>query len=183
LNVYGRSKAEAELRVLDIDPDALVIRTAAFFSPHDVHNFAVHSLEALRAGRRFAAADDNHVSPTYVPDLVDATLDLMLDREAGIRHLASDGRLSWAGFARALADAAGLDPDQVDPIRAATWAGPRHVPPTRRSRPSVASSCQLSMTRSPASCATIPLPPTAGQGVDRVRLMPTRRSNSASGLP
>src|SRR5690606_5345706 len=31
LNVYGRSKAEAELRVLDIDPDALVIRTAAFF--------------------------------------------------------------------------------------------------------------------------------------------------------
>lgn len=120
LNAYGRSKAEAERRVLDTDPDALVIRTAAFFSPHDVHNFAVHTMDALRAGDQIAAADDNFVSPTYVPDLVDAALDLLLDGEAGIRHLVSQGRLSWAGFARSLADAAGLDPGLVVPVEAAT---------------------------------------------------------------
>ena len=33
LSVYGRSKAEMETRVLDVLPDALVIRTAAFFGP------------------------------------------------------------------------------------------------------------------------------------------------------
>ncbi|MBV0893474.1 sugar nucleotide-binding protein [Paracoccus sp. Z118] len=127
LNAYGRSKAEAERRVLDADPDALVIRTAAFFSPHDVYNFAVHALLALRAGHRFAAAADNFVSPTYVPDLVDAVLDLLLDGETGIRHLASHGGLSWAGFARALATADGLDPGAVDAVEAASlgWRAPR----------------------------------------------------------
>lgn len=126
-NAYGRSKAEAERRVLDIDPDALVVRTAAFFSPHDVHNFAVHAIGALRARQPFAAAEDNVVSPTYVPDLVNAVLDLLLDTESGIRHLASQGRLSWADFARALAIADGLDPDAVLPVEAARlgWRAPR----------------------------------------------------------
>ncbi|MCZ0963758.1 family 1 glycosylhydrolase [Paracoccus benzoatiresistens] len=127
LNTYGRSKAEAERLVLDIDPDALVVRTAAFFSPHDVHNFAVHAIDALRAHQPFAAAGDNVVSPTYVPDLVNAVLDLLLDGESGIRHLASQGRLSWADFARALAAADGLDPDAVLPVEAARlgWRAPR----------------------------------------------------------
>ena len=128
LNTYGRSKAEAERCVLDINPEALVIRTAAFFSPHDVHNFAVHAVEALRAGRPFAAAQDNFVSPTYVPDLVDAALDLLLDGESGIRHLASHGRLSWAEFAQRIATAAGLDPALVDPVEAASLSLPAERP-------------------------------------------------------
>ena len=114
--------------MLDINPEALVIRTAAFFSPHDVHNFAVHAVEALRAGRPFAAAQDNFVSPTYVPDLVDAALDLLLDGESGIRHLASHGRLSWAEFAQRIATAAGLDPALVDPVEAASLSLPAERP-------------------------------------------------------
>ena len=114
--------------MLDINPEALVIRTAAFFSPHDVHNFAVHAVEALRAGRPFTAAQDNLVSPTYVPDLVDVTLDLLLDGESGIRHLATHGRLSWAEFARRIATGAGLDPALVDPVQAATLGLPAERP-------------------------------------------------------
>lgn len=127
LNTYGRSKAEAERRVLDVDPGALVVRTAAFFSPYDVHNFAVHAVEALRAGQTFAAAEDNFISPTYVPDLVNAVLDLLLDGESGIRHLASRGRLSWTEFARTLAAADGLDPQAVLSVEAAAlgWRAPR----------------------------------------------------------
>lgn len=127
LNSYGLSKAEAERHVLDIDAEALVIRTAAFYSAHDVYNFAVHALEAVCAGGHFMAAADNFVSPTYIPDLADATLDLLLDGESGIRHLASGGGLSWAAFARALAIAAGLDPDLVKPVEAETfgWAALR----------------------------------------------------------
>ena len=40
LNIYGLSKAEAERRILAMDGQALVVRTAAFFSPDDPHNFA-----------------------------------------------------------------------------------------------------------------------------------------------
>jgi dTDP-4-dehydrorhamnose reductase len=114
LNVYGRSKAEAERRVLASDADVLVIRTAAFFSPHDQHNFAVHAVNALKDRRSFAAAEDSVVSPTYVPDLVNATLDLLIDRETGVWHLANHGAASWADFGRMVADGTGLDASLVE---------------------------------------------------------------------
>ncbi|MBS0296841.1 MAG: sugar nucleotide-binding protein [Proteobacteria bacterium] len=127
LNAYGRSKAEAEARVLACGGWSLVVRTAAFFSHADPHNFAVHALDALGRGERFQAAEDLIVSPTYVPDLVNACLDLLLDGETGVRCLANDGALSWAAFARALAEGAGYDPDLVEgvPATAFGWPAPR----------------------------------------------------------
>src|SRR5205085_12659868 len=62
LNVYGRTKAEAEARVLAAYPDALVVRTSAFFGPWDEHNYVTAALRALRAGRPFRAATDMVVS-------------------------------------------------------------------------------------------------------------------------
>jgi dTDP-4-dehydrorhamnose reductase len=35
------------------------------------------------------------MSPTYVPDLVNAALDLLVDEEKGIWHLCNDGLVSW----------------------------------------------------------------------------------------
>jgi dTDP-4-dehydrorhamnose reductase len=127
LNVYGRSKAEAERRVLNHDADVLVIRTAAFFSPFDPHNFAVHAVNALRENRSFAAPDDSVVSPTYVPDLVNATLDLLIDRETGVWHLANAGAASWADFGRMVADGSGLPADLIEgrPTDAFGWPASR----------------------------------------------------------
>ncbi len=109
LGVYGMSKAEAELRVGEALPDALIVRTSAFFGPVDARNFLTGALHAISAGRRFRAAADCVVSPTYVPDLADAVLDLLIDGEHGVWHLANQGAMSWADFARAGAAAAGLD--------------------------------------------------------------------------
>ncbi|CAN7276964.1 sugar nucleotide-binding protein [Phenylobacterium sp. LjRoot225] len=109
LNVYGLSKARAERDILDLGGRALMIRTAAFFSPYDPHNFAAYLTRTLAAGAPFEAAEDLIVSPTYVPDLVDATLDLLIDGETGVRHLANQGAVSWAEFARHVAVALNLD--------------------------------------------------------------------------
>jgi dTDP-4-dehydrorhamnose reductase len=114
LNVYGRSKREAEQRVLDADPQALVIRTSAFFGPWDAHNFVAQALNTLDYGQRFAAAGDLVVTPTYVPDLVNATLDLLIDRERGIWHLTNGEAVSWADLARRAAAAAGLDQGGIE---------------------------------------------------------------------
>jgi dTDP-4-dehydrorhamnose reductase len=116
LNVYGASKAEAEREVLARDPSALVIRTSAFFGPWDSANFVTAVLGALRRGERFRAAGDAFVSPTYVPDLVNATLDLLVDGERGLWHLANDGAVSWADLARIAAAQGGLDPGLVDGV-------------------------------------------------------------------
>lgn len=109
LGVYGATKAEAESRLLASDPDALVVRTAAFFGPWDEWNFVTLALRSLGAGIPFAAADDLVVSPTYVPDLVHATLDLLLDGERGIWHLANRGAVTWAELARRAACMTGVD--------------------------------------------------------------------------
>jgi dTDP-4-dehydrorhamnose reductase len=129
LNVYGRSKAEAERLVLDALPSALVVRTSAFFGPWDGYNFVHAALEALARGEEFVAADDAYVTPTYVPALAHACLDLLIDGEAGVWHLVNEGAVTWADFARRSARAAGLDERLVKgrPTRELNLAAPRPV--------------------------------------------------------
>jgi dTDP-4-dehydrorhamnose reductase len=112
-NAYGRSKAEAETRLLAIDADALIIRTSAFFGPWDRYNFLYDSIERLKRGEDVVACDKTIVSPTYVPDLVHAALDLLLDEEKGIWHLTNQGAVSWHDLAREAADMAKVDADRV----------------------------------------------------------------------
>lgn len=127
LGAYGRSKAAMERRILADSPRALVIRTAAFFSERDPHNFASALVEALSAGAVFVAADDVVVSPTYTPELADAVLDLLIDGEQGVWHLANQGQVSWAQFARMLCESLDLDPSRVRgaPAAALGWTAPR----------------------------------------------------------
>lgn len=127
LNVYGASKAEAEHAILQLGGKSLLVRTAAFFSAYDPHNFAAHVVRSLAGDQVLRAADDLVVSPTHVPDLVDAVLDLLIDGETGIRHLANAGAVSWAEFARQLARSLDLDPDLVRGAPAASfgWAAAR----------------------------------------------------------
>lgn len=107
--VYGSSKADMEGGIAALDGNHLIVRTAAFFSEIDSHNFAIKCIEALTARKNFEAASDSVVSPTYVPHLCRNALDLLLDGATGIWHLTNGEGVSWYGFARKLAAAAGLD--------------------------------------------------------------------------
>jgi dTDP-4-dehydrorhamnose reductase len=123
LGVYGQTKAEAEIS----NGHGLTIRTAAFFSPDDEHNFAVAVRNTLLAGQSFKAANDHSVSPTYVPDLVNHLLDLVIDGETGIWHLSNGEELSWADFAKRIAAACALPIDLVSPVsgHALDWRAAR----------------------------------------------------------
>ena len=121
LNVYGRSKAEAEKRMLSIHPQTLVVRTSAFFGPWDCHNFVTLALQALAAGEPFAAANDLIVSPTYVPDLVQTCLDLLIDKECGVWHLSNGEALSWHELAQRVCAMAGVDPEGLEGRPAAAF--------------------------------------------------------------
>jgi dTDP-4-dehydrorhamnose reductase len=127
LNVYGESKARAERSVLRAHDEALVIRTSAFFGPWDEHNFVTLALRTLASGGDFAAIDDLVVSPTYVPHLVDATLDLLVDRAHGLWHLANQGAMSWAELALRAAELAGVSTRGLKAVsfREAGLAAPR----------------------------------------------------------
>lgn len=116
LSVYGWSKALAEQAIESLPGRHLIVRTAAFFSPFDTYNFAMHMTEALSQGRPFRAAHDQVVTPSYVPDLCSAVLDLMIDGVDGIWHLTNGEALSWADFGRELAVRCGLDAALIEPV-------------------------------------------------------------------
>ena len=124
LNAYGRSKAEAERRVCELLADALVVRTSAFFGPWDRYNFLVAAFDSIDGGEPFAAATDVVVSPTYVPDLVNAALDLLIDGERGVCHLTNDGVVSWFEFACAAAQRSGRSTEWIVPAAGASTCGP-----------------------------------------------------------
>lgn len=115
LGVYGRSKAEAEKLVLEAMPRAIVVRAGPLLRPWEERDFLARALGTLAAGRSFVAADDTVCSPTFLPDLVQAVLDLLIDGEAGLWHLANPGAVTWTELARRAAELAGLDPDLVEP--------------------------------------------------------------------
>jgi len=117
---YGRSKAQAEARVSASCPDALVVRTSAFFGPWDTYNFVHQTLSQLAAGQRVTLSTAQLVSPTYVPDLADAVLDLLVDEETGIWHLTNAGIISWYEFGRLVAAGAGLASDSIVPVTGAS---------------------------------------------------------------
>jgi dTDP-4-dehydrorhamnose reductase len=127
LNAYGRAKHAAEQAVLRLHPGALVVRTAAFFGPWDRHNFIVQGLQRLREGQPWLAAADQVISPTYVPDLVHACLDLLIDGQRGLWHLSNDGALSWAELACRAAEAHRLPTRLVQAVPGVSldWRAPR----------------------------------------------------------
>jgi dTDP-4-dehydrorhamnose reductase len=109
LNLYGHSKAMAEHLILRQNDEALVIRTSSLFGPWDQHNFVAKTLAQLREDQPVNAAADVFVTPTYVPDLVHATLNLLLDGEKGVFHVTNDEVVSWAQLAATVAMMAGCD--------------------------------------------------------------------------
>ncbi|RFZ84408.1 NAD-dependent epimerase/dehydratase family protein [Mucilaginibacter terrenus] len=115
LNVYGESKARGEEVVLANNPNSLVVRTCNFFGPWDDSSFVAKTITDLKEGRTVVAASDVFVSPTYVPDLIHISLDLMLDNENGVYHVASTGRITWAELAFKIAEMTGLDASLIKP--------------------------------------------------------------------
>jgi dTDP-4-dehydrorhamnose reductase len=115
LSAYGASKVAGEMCASGLHRDALIIRTSAFFGPWDEWNFPLIALRNLARGVPITAQCDATVSPTYVPDLVNASLDLLIDGETGIWHLANEGSVSWSDLAREVASRAGVPPELVQP--------------------------------------------------------------------
>jgi len=111
-SVYGASKAEAERRVRAAHDGSLVIRTSAFFGPWDRYNFVWWVLNALSKEEAVEPRADV-VSPTYVPDLVHEVLNLLIDGETGLWHVANPGGISWYELACAAAKRMSYDPGLV----------------------------------------------------------------------
>ncbi len=114
LNIYGQSKAQSE-NILNIFPEALLIRTSAFFGPWDEYNFINLLIKSLKENKPFYTLKDVTISPTYLPDLCNLTLDLLLDKEKGIWHIANNEGLTWTQLAYKIANRLRLNKELIIP--------------------------------------------------------------------
>ena len=126
-SVYGRSKLAGELEVHAVGgPSATVVRTAWVSGAHGAN--MVKTVLRLAAGQpdgplRFV--NDQHGCPTFTADLAQAVVRLALDRRPGTFHVTNQGETTWYGFARAVLEATGSDPDRVEPIATSELTPPR----------------------------------------------------------
>jgi len=103
LSAYGRSKAHGEAAAGE---RAWIVRSSGLFGTTGM-NFVLTMLKLGAERAEVGVVDDQRISPTYVGHLARATRAL-LEQPVGIWHVAADGECTWAEFAEAIFEAAGL---------------------------------------------------------------------------
>jgi dTDP-4-dehydrorhamnose reductase len=104
LSAYGRSKLLGEAAAGEA---AWIVRSSWLFGPTG-HNFVRTMLRLGGERDEVAVVDDQRGCPTYVGHLAAATRELV-EREPGLWHVAADGDCTWADFAEAIFEDAGVD--------------------------------------------------------------------------
>ena len=94
VNTYRQGKILAEKRLLKHNPNALIVRTPVFFGPWDKHNFTTVTLDRSETIDNNGVFQKVFISATHVQDIVNTSLDLMIDDEKGICILNNDGSVS-----------------------------------------------------------------------------------------
>ncbi|MBI4057174.1 MAG: SDR family oxidoreductase [Elusimicrobia bacterium] len=115
LSVYGRSKWEAEQRVLT-DVGSLVIRSTVIYS-YDLSslNFLMQLIKNLSEKRPMQVPNDQVSNPTYAPNLAEVILRLINKRACGIYHVVGPDWLNRYEFALQAAEVLGLDKSLITP--------------------------------------------------------------------
>ena len=129
VSAYGRSKAEGERLVRDLNPGrSYVVRTAWLYGTHGP-NFARTMLRLASEREEVSVVTDQVGQPTWTLDLARQIV-AMLDANApaGVYHGTNSGRASWFEFTEAIFRNAGLDPDRVKPTDSSAFVRPAPRP-------------------------------------------------------
>lgn len=111
INVYGRTKAEAEQRVLEINSSNLVIRTNFFgWGTSYRKSFSDTVICGLRAGKEQVLFQDVYYSPIHAETVALTVHQLFEKKASGIFNVVGDERISKFDFGIKLANQFGLDP-------------------------------------------------------------------------
>ena len=129
VSAYGRTKAEGERLVLELNGErSYIVRTAWLYGQHGP-NFPKTMLQLAAKRETLSVVDDQVGQPTWTMDLARQIVAL-LDAKApfGVYHGTSSGQTSWYGFAQAVFANAGLDPNRVKPTDSTTFVRPAPRP-------------------------------------------------------
>ena len=132
-NAYGRTKAAGEDAVLGSGASAWVVRTSWVYGKSGA-NF-VETMRRLEGEREtLSVVDDQRGAPTWSLDLAKGLWELASavadgDGPAGrVLHCTGGGETTWYGFARAIFEEIGADPERVKPCTTEEFPRPAARP-------------------------------------------------------
>jgi len=129
INIYGKTKAEAEVRVHEVYPDALVIRTNFYgWGPSYRPSYSDWVLNNLKMKHPITLFKDVFYTPIYIGKLVQVVHQLLERGAIGTYNVVGDERVSKWEFGMQLASTFGLDENLIS-------AGSVHSQPNRVVRP------------------------------------------------
>ncbi len=116
VNVYGKTKADAEQLVLEAYPEALVIRTNFYgWGTSYRQSFSDVVINALRSKQRISLFQDVYYTPILAEVLVEVIHKLVGQRASGIFNVVGNDRVSKYEFGLRLANEFDLDGHLIDP--------------------------------------------------------------------
>lgn len=135
-SVYGRSKAEAEVRLLESLPESCIVRTSWLFGAGG-KCFPDTILKLAATRPALDVVNDQRGCPTYSVDLARAIIQLCRHNAGGIVHVTNTESCTWFEFACEIMEQSGL----TTPVRPITT---EQMPlPAKRPAYSVLSSASL----------------------------------------
>jgi dTDP-4-dehydrorhamnose reductase len=119
MGVYGKTKRNGELAVVNSDIDAIVIRTSWLYSAYGT-NFVKTMRRLGKEKKELDVICDQIGTPTNASDLATVCLEVLsynkqLNIKGNIYHYSNEGVASWYDFATAIMDLDGIS-CQVKPI-------------------------------------------------------------------
>ncbi len=106
-SVYGRTKAEAEITLLELMPDSCIARTSWLFGTGG-RCFPDTILKLAASRPAIDVVNDQRGCPTYAVDLARAIVRLCRKNATGIVHVTNAGDCTWFEFAQEIIRSAGL---------------------------------------------------------------------------
>jgi dTDP-4-dehydrorhamnose reductase len=125
-SVYGRSKAEAEIRLLDTMPGCCIVRTSWLLGVGG-KCFPDTILKLAACRPALDVVSDQRGCPTYTMDLAQAVIELCRKDASGIVHVTNAGDCSWFEFACEILKCVGLK-TEVRPVSTQQMARPAPRP-------------------------------------------------------
>jgi dTDP-4-dehydrorhamnose reductase len=125
-SVYGRTKAEAEIRLLALMPECCIARTSWLFGIGG-KCFPDTILKLAASRPALDVVNDQRGCPTYSVDLARAIVQLCRKDASGIVHVTNAGDCTWFEFAQDIIGGAGLA-TVVRPVSSQQMARPAPRP-------------------------------------------------------
>lgn len=108
INTYGESKLAGEQAVQNAGCEFILMRVSWLCGRHG-HNFVKTMLRLGEEREELKVVNDQYGCPTFTHNVVENCWELIEQKQAGIFHLSSLGKITWCDFATEIFNQSGMD--------------------------------------------------------------------------